>query len=171
MAASTLRGQAGAVRLFCEYLTDPAYAWAEVCWGYFGTHPVQVCPRWNTPRHVQDGESGPERRAFTVAELQVFFDHLDDRIAAVHGRGVRAGCRRSGTRCWSRPRTRSGCAAVRSRCSTWLICHPRCGAARLLPGLAGGTAICRDCAGITLDFTCCRCGIEGLLTSGKICER
>jgi hypothetical protein len=50
VAASTLRGQAGAVRLFCEYLTDPAYAWAEVCWGYFGTHPVQVCTRWNTPR-------------------------------------------------------------------------------------------------------------------------
>src|SRR5271169_760381 len=87
VAASTLRGQAGAVRLFCEYLTDPAYAWAEVCWGYFGTHPVQVCTRWNTPRHVQDGESGPERRAFTVAELQVFFDHLDDRVAAVHGSG------------------------------------------------------------------------------------
>lgn len=53
---------------------------------------------------------------------------------------------------------------IRGRC-------PRCGAARLLPGLAGGTAICRDCAGITRDFTCCRCGIEGLLTSGKICER
>jgi hypothetical protein len=48
---------------------------------------------------------------------------------------------------------------------------PRCGASRLLPGLAGGTAICRDCAGITRDFTCCRCSIEGLLTSGKICER
>jgi integrase/recombinase XerC len=87
VAASTLRGQAGAVRLFCQYLTDPAYAWAEVCWGYFGTHPVQVCTRWNTPRHVQDGESGPERRAFTVAELQVLFDHLDDRVAAVHASG------------------------------------------------------------------------------------
>ena len=87
VAASTLRGQAGAVRLFCEYLTDPAYAWAEVCWGYFGTHPVQVCTRWNTPRHVQDGASGPERRAFTVAELQGFFDHLDDRVAAVHDSG------------------------------------------------------------------------------------
>jgi len=53
---------------------------------------------------------------------------------------------------------------IRGRC-------PRCGAARLLPGLAGGTAICRDCAGITRDFMCSRCGIEGLLTSGKICER
>ena len=46
-----------------------------------------------------------------------------------------------------------------------------CGTSRLLPGLAGDRAICRDCAGITRDFTCCRCGIEGLLTSGKICER
>ena len=52
---------------------------------------------------------------------------------------------------------------------------PLCGTSRLLPGLAGDKAICRDCAGITRDFTCCRCGcrcgIEGLLTSGKICER
>ena len=48
---------------------------------------------------------------------------------------------------------------------------PVCGTSRLLPGLAGDRAICRDCAGITRDFTCCRCGIEGLLTSGKICER
>jgi hypothetical protein len=48
---------------------------------------------------------------------------------------------------------------------------PLCGTSRLLPGLAGDRAICRDCAGITRDFTCCRCGIEGLLTSGKICER
>jgi hypothetical protein len=48
---------------------------------------------------------------------------------------------------------------------------PLCGASRLLPGLADDTAICRDCAGITRDFTCCRCGIEGLLTSGKICEQ
>lgn len=53
---------------------------------------------------------------------------------------------------------------IRGRC-------PHCGQARLLPGLAGGTAICRDCAGITRDFLCSRCGIEGLLTSGKICER
>jgi hypothetical protein len=48
---------------------------------------------------------------------------------------------------------------------------PLCGTSRLLPGLAGGTATCRDCAGITRDFTCCRCGTEGLLTSGRICER
>jgi hypothetical protein len=48
---------------------------------------------------------------------------------------------------------------------------PACGTSRLLPGLAGGKATCRDCAGITRDFTCCRCGVEGLLTSGRICER
>jgi hypothetical protein len=48
---------------------------------------------------------------------------------------------------------------------------PQCGTIRLLPGLAGDEAICRDCAGITRDFACCRCGIEGLLTSGKICEQ
>ncbi len=63
------------------------------------------------------------------------------------------------------------CRTCIGRASRVRGCCPRCGAARLLPGLAGGTAICRDCAGITRDFTCCRCGIEGLLTSGKICER
>jgi integrase/recombinase XerC len=87
VAASTLRGHAAAIRLFCEYVTDPVYAWAEVCWGYFGTHPAQVCTRQNTPRHAQDGESRPERRAFTVCELQAFFDHLAGRVARVHGAG------------------------------------------------------------------------------------
>ena len=36
-----------------------------------------------------------------------------------------------------------------------------CGAAgRVLPGLRGGVRICRDCAGITRDFSCLRCGAE-----------
>jgi hypothetical protein len=50
---------------------------------------------------------------------------------------------------------------------------PGCGTNRLLPGLAhdGITTLCRDCAGITRDFFCDRCGYEGLLLGGRLCER
>jgi hypothetical protein len=51
-------------------------------------------------------------------------------------------------------------------------CCAGCGAGRLLPGRRGdGAAICRDCAGITRDFTCARCGREALLLAGRLCER
>ncbi|MFB7224862.1 hypothetical protein [Streptomyces sp. NPDC056227] len=49
---------------------------------------------------------------------------------------------------------------------------PSCGTERLLPGRdTAGTAICRDCAGISRDFFCDRCGFEGLLLGGRLCER
>ncbi|MCY0934883.1 hypothetical protein [Streptomyces sp. H34-S4] len=49
---------------------------------------------------------------------------------------------------------------------------PGCGTERLLPGRdAAVTAICRDCAGISRDFFCDRCGFEGLLLGGRLCER
>src|SRR5207247_4689455 len=38
---------------------------------------------------------------------------------------------------------------------------PGCGdGGRVLPGLRDGVRICRDCAGITRDFSCLRCGTE-----------
>jgi hypothetical protein len=47
-----------------------------------------------------------------------------------------------------------------------------CGAERLLPGRrADGTPVCRDCAGITRDFSCSRCGYEGRLHAGRLCSR
>ncbi|EMF52715.1 hypothetical protein SBD_5791 [Streptomyces bottropensis ATCC 25435] len=53
---------------------------------------------------------------------------------------------------------------VRGRC-------PSCGTDRLLPGRdTDGTPICRDCAGIVRDFFCDRCGFEGLLLGGRLCE-
>jgi len=49
---------------------------------------------------------------------------------------------------------------------------PGCGTRRLLPGRStSGTPICRDCAPITRDFFCDRCGFEGLLLAGRLCER
>src|SRR5487761_1492397 len=47
-----------------------------------------------------------------------------------------------------------------------------CGTSRLLPGRRGdGEPVCRDCAGITRDFFCDRCGFEGFLLGGRLCER
>ncbi|MEV2263088.1 hypothetical protein AB0J13_31100 [Streptomyces anulatus] len=51
-------------------------------------------------------------------------------------------------------------------------CWPGCRADRMLPGRnAAGAPVCRDCAGITRDFFCTRCGFEGLLLGGRLCER
>ncbi|MFD3471739.1 hypothetical protein ACFWWM_36465 [Streptomyces sp. NPDC058682] len=46
-----------------------------------------------------------------------------------------------------------------------------CDTDRLLPGRdTDGAPICRDCAGIVRDFFCDRCGFEGLLLGGRLCE-
>ncbi len=84
---STLRGYQEAIRLFCLYLTDPAYGWPGECETRFGTHPVQVVHEWNTAVHVQAAEGDPIKRAFTIDELQAFFDHADSQVARIRGAG------------------------------------------------------------------------------------
>jgi integrase/recombinase XerC len=84
---STLRNYQGSVRTFCDFITDPAYGWAEACQERFGTHPVQVVHDWNTAVHVEDAEADPGKRAFTRDELQAFFDYADEQVARVRGRG------------------------------------------------------------------------------------
>ena len=84
---STLRGYQEAIRMLCGYLTDPAYGWAGECEARFGTHPVQVVHEWNTAVHVQAAEGDPVKRAFTIDELQAFFDHADDQVARIRGAG------------------------------------------------------------------------------------
>ena len=84
---STIRNYALSVSAFCRYLTDPAYGWAQECQERFGTHPVQVCHEWNTAVHVQQAEGDPVKRAFTLDELQAFFDHADEQVRLVRGRG------------------------------------------------------------------------------------
>ncbi len=84
---STLRNYQEAVRLFCDYLCDRAYGWALQCEEWFGTHPVQVCHEWNTAVHVQEAESDPSKRAFTLDELQAFFDYADDEVARIRAAG------------------------------------------------------------------------------------
>ena len=84
---STIRNYALAVAAFCRYTTDPAYGWAGQCQDRFGTHPVQVCHEWNTAIHVQQAEGDPVKRAFTVTELQAFFDYADAQVTRSRGSG------------------------------------------------------------------------------------
>ena len=84
---STLRNYQGSIRSFCDFVTDPAYGWAETCQERFGTHPVQVIHEWNAAVHVQEAEGDPSKRAFTRDELQAFFDHADEQVSRVRGRG------------------------------------------------------------------------------------
>src|SRR4051794_7528376 len=84
---STLRGYSEAVRLFCSFVTDPAYAWAVECERRFGTHPVQVVHEWNAAVHVQEAESDPSKRAFTLDELQAFFGHADEQVTRIRSAG------------------------------------------------------------------------------------
>lgn len=87
LARSTLRGYQETVRLFCGYLTEPAYGWVAQCEQRFGCHPVQVCFEWNTAVHVQGNEADPGKRAFTVAELQALFDYADEQVLRIRGAG------------------------------------------------------------------------------------
>ena len=87
LARSTVRDYTEAVRLLCGYLTDPAYERAAGCERRFGTHPVQVCHEWNTAVHAQAGESDPSKRAFTLDELEAFFDHADGQVEAIRSAG------------------------------------------------------------------------------------
>lgn len=81
IANSTVRSYQVALRGFCRFITDPAYGWAEECERRFGTHSIQVINEVNAAAHVADVESGPRKRAFTRAELQVLFDCADDQVA------------------------------------------------------------------------------------------
>jgi hypothetical protein len=87
LARSTLRNYQESVRLFCAFLTDPAYGWAEECERRFGSHPAQVCFEWNTAVQVQDNEAEPGKRAFTVAELQDLFDYAEEQVLKIRGAG------------------------------------------------------------------------------------
>ncbi|WP_433858344.1 tyrosine-type recombinase/integrase [Streptomyces kronopolitis] len=80
LAASTVRGYQGAVRLFTEFLVDPRYGWAPVCETAFGTFPVAICHEWNTIPHLQEYEGQPEARPFSREELQLFLDYADDQV-------------------------------------------------------------------------------------------
>lgn len=83
---ATLRAYQVRLRLFCDFVTDPAYGWAEECWQRFAAHPVQVCTESNSALHAAEYEGSPRRRPFTREELQALFDHADAQVGnAVSG--------------------------------------------------------------------------------------
>jgi integrase/recombinase XerC len=87
LARSTVRNCTEPARLPCGYLTGPAYERAAECESRFGTHPVQVCHEWTTAVHAQANESGSSKRAFTLGELEAFFDHADGQAGAIRPAG------------------------------------------------------------------------------------
>lgn len=90
-ARSTVLGYQNALRMFLEYLTDPAYGWGELCWDRFSDHPAQVFHEWNTARHAQDAVGSPGKRPYTRDELEDLFDCADERVLRI---------RRAGSKGW-----------------------------------------------------------------------
>lgn len=88
-ALSTVRNYQVGLRVFGEYVTDPAYEWPQVCQERFDAFPTQILNEVNSAAHVADFEGMPTRRAFTPTELEALFAHVDaaamDRVA----RGVK----------------------------------------------------------------------------------
>lgn len=77
LALSTIRNYQVGLRIFGEYVTDPAYEWPLVCQERFDAFPTQVLNEVNSAAHVADYEGLPTRRAFTLAELESLFAHVD----------------------------------------------------------------------------------------------
>src|SRR5699024_7331946 len=80
LSVATVRAYQNAVALFCDYLIDHRYGWADRCIDLFDTHPVQVCHEWNTAIHTSDHEGRPGVPPLSRAELQMFFDYADDLV-------------------------------------------------------------------------------------------
>lgn len=90
LALSTLRANAGAIRAFCAYVTEPRYGWIPLCERVFGNVPAQVVFDWNAPRHSTDDAVAPARRSLTTPELQTFFDAADDIVDEEFARGSKS---------------------------------------------------------------------------------
>ncbi len=72
------RGQAGAIRAFCGYLTEPLCGWPSFCEKVFNDVPAQIVLDWNSPRHTTDDAVPPRRRSLTIDEMEALFNAADD---------------------------------------------------------------------------------------------
>lgn len=86
---STVLGYQNALRMFLEYLTDPAYGWMQQCWDRFGDHPTQLLHEWNSARHSQAAMAEPGKRPYTRDEIQDLFDCADDRVMRIRRAGAK----------------------------------------------------------------------------------
>lgn len=84
LALSTLRSESNAIAMFCSFVCDQRYGWVDLCEKHFDDAPSQIVFEWNSPRHVTDDAGSPGRRAFTLGELQLLFDTIDDCVDAKH---------------------------------------------------------------------------------------
>jgi integrase/recombinase XerC len=87
VSISTARNYAIEVRLFCEYLVDRRYGWADVCMERFGQSPEVVFHEHNTAHHVLEYEGDPRRRPLTYDEIQALFDAADGHVEAKRAKG------------------------------------------------------------------------------------
>lgn len=87
LALTTLRAESNAIAMFCSFICDGRYRWADLCEQRFGDVPSQIAFDWNTPSHKTDDAVSPGRRAFTIVELQRFLDTVDDYVDAHHHGG------------------------------------------------------------------------------------
>jgi len=102
--------------MFCEYLVDARYGWAQQCQDRFGTHPVQICHEWNTATHTSAFEGRPAVRPFTRAE-RTSTGRSRPRCRAVSGPASWRCCTVNGSA--TRPRHRSGPRCL-MKASTWV---------------------------------------------------
>lgn len=96
LAFATIRAYQTHLKVFCDFLTDPAYEWDRVCLQGFGRSPAQIITEFNRARHAQNNEQRPVKRPFTRTELQAFFDLADlevERILASGRKGAVAAYR------------------------------------------------------------------------------
>ena len=98
VAVSTARGYEGALRMFCDYVTDARYGWPAVCGERFGAAPAQIFHEWNRLRTSASTRAQPGRRPLTYDEVQALFDAADGRAEEIRARGRRARWPRCGTR-------------------------------------------------------------------------
>ena len=87
VTVSTARGYENALRMFCEYVTDPRYEWPEACERRFGRRPAQIFHEWNSVVHVTEYEGAAARRPLTYDEVQALFDAADERVEQIRSRG------------------------------------------------------------------------------------
>jgi site-specific recombinase XerD len=89
-AVSTLRAQAGAVRAFCSYLSEPVYGWAPFCEKLFNDVPSQIVFDWNSPRHTTDDAVPPGRRSLTLDEMEALLNAADDIVDEEYAAGTKS---------------------------------------------------------------------------------
>ncbi len=83
VSQETARAYQSDIALFCAYATSERYEWNQTCARMFGTTMSQIITDVNKARHTQEATMGPEKRAFTVQELQHFFDFADTEVERI----------------------------------------------------------------------------------------